>query len=250
MPKLFNSATNKRGLIVFGGEASADYGIVVSEAPTFERPTRQQTVYNVPGRSGSVVIQRDAWNDVVRKYKVWLSVLPNANLVQNVDAFAAWLNSQTGYVRLEDSFEPEVFRLAYYSGGNDISNEMMQFGECSLAFTCKAQRFYKSGEYPIEVVNGTYLNNPTRFVSKPLIHIEVASASTVQVSTGYGQAMTAAVTDYLNIDCETMNAYRLPTENKNSEISGKFMQLQPGRNGIWITGSPTLVTITPRWFTI
>jgi phage-related protein len=62
--------------------------------------------------------------------------------------------------------------------------------------------------------------------------------------------MTAAVTDYLNIDCETMNAYRLPTENKNSEISGKFMRLEPGRNGIWITGSPDLVTITPRWFTI
>ena len=249
MPKLFNIGTNKNGLIVFGGEASADYGIVVSSAPTFEKPRRKQTVYTIPGRNGAIIQQQDAWDDVTRKYKVY--ALPKfSDLPDAVEAFTGWLNSQTGYTRLEDSFEPDYYRLAYYSGGDSVANDMMQAGETTLQFTCRPERFLKSGEDPIEVVNGTYLNNPTRFVSKPLIHIEVSSPSTVQVSTGYGQAMTAAVTDYLNIDCETMNAYRLPTENKNSEISGKFMRLEPGRNGIWITGSPDLVTITPRWFTI
>ena len=73
MAKLFNLGTNKQGLIVYGGESSADYGMVVSEAPAFEAPTRKTTVYNVAGRNGAVIFQEDAWEDVMRAYKVWLA---------------------------------------------------------------------------------------------------------------------------------------------------------------------------------
>ena len=66
MAKLFNEFTNRRGLIVYGGEASSDYGMVVAEAPSFERPTRKQSVYTVPGRNGAVVFQQAAWDDVSR----------------------------------------------------------------------------------------------------------------------------------------------------------------------------------------
>lgn len=119
MSKLFNIATNKRGLIVYGGESSSDYGMVVSEAPAYERPNRKQTIYTVPGRNGAVVFQDDAWEDVVRSYNVWIAegVQP---LSVKISAFEAMLNSMKGWQRLEDSFEPDVFRLAYYSGGNDF----------------------------------------------------------------------------------------------------------------------------------
>ena len=247
MAKLFNEFTNRRGLIVYGGEASSDYGMVVAEAPSFERPTRKQSVYTVPGRMGDVVFQQDAWNDVARTYQVWLADDAEKDLVDQVDAFEAWLNSQKGYQRLEDSFEPDVFRLAYYSGGIGVSNHIMQYGEATLTFTCRPERFYKSGEQPISVVNGDNINNPTRFASKPLIHIE--GSGTVTISCG-GKTMSASVTDYINIDCEQMNAYRLPAENKNSQISGSFPTIEPGINTVGITGTVSLCTITPRYFTI
>ena len=73
MAKLFNLGTNKQGLIVYGGESSTDYGMVVSEAPAYKRPTRKQTVYTVPGRNGSIVFQEDAWEDVPRPYNVFIA---------------------------------------------------------------------------------------------------------------------------------------------------------------------------------
>ena len=247
MANLFNQFTNRRGLIVYGGEASSDYGMVVAEAPSFERPTRKQSVYTVPGRNGAVVFQQDAWEDVVRSYRVWLAENGDESLTELVDAFEAWLNSQKGYQRLEDSFEPDVFRLAYYSGGIGVSNHITQYGEATLSFTCRPERFYKSGEQPVTVVNGDKINNPTRFAAKPLIHIE--GSGTVTISCG-GKTMSASVTDYINIDCEQMNAYRLPAENKNSQISGSFPTIEPGLNTVGITGTVSLCTITPKYFTI
>ena len=247
MAKLFNLGTNKQGLIVYGGESSADYGMVVSEAPSFERPNRKQNVYTVPGRNGAVVFQQDAWDDVSRSYKVWLADDPNKDLVDQVDAIEAWLNSQKGYQRLEDNFEPDIFRLAYFSGGASFTNDLMQVGNASLKFTCRPERFYKEGEFPITVVNGSKINNSTRFDSKPLIHIE--GTGSVSFSIG-GQTMTATLTDYINIDSETMNAYRLPAENKNSSIGGSFPHIKPGINSIGTTGTITALTIVPRFFTI
>lgn len=247
MAKLFDVGTNRRGLIVYGGEASADYGMVIAEAPTFEKATRKATVYNVPGRNGSIIFQQDAFNDVGRSYKVWLAPDEGEDLADKVSAFSAWLISCTGYQRLEDSFEPDVYRLAYYNGGNDVSNELTQYGETMLTFTCRPERFLKDGETPQAVTNGSKLYNPTRFSSKPLIHIEGSGSVTITFG---GATMSATLTDYINIDCDAMNAYRLAAENMNDKISGTFPKLAPGVNTIAITGSVTKCVITPRYFTI
>lgn len=248
MPKLFDSSTNKQGVIVYGGESSGNYGMVVAEAPAYERPKRKETIYTVPGRNGVIVFQDDAWEDVTREYKVWLAEGNGASLAQKVDAFEAWLNSKKGYQRLEDNFEPDVYRLAYYSGGDGFTNNLTQYGEASLHFTCRPERFLVSGETPVTVTDGSALINPTKYASKPLIHIE-ADNQTVSVTIN-GKTITALVSDFINIDCETMDAYRLPVENKNSNISGSFPTIAPGNNTVAITGNASLVTITPRYFAI
>ena len=247
MPKLFNKSTNKQGLIVYGGEASTDYGIVVSEAPSFDKPQRQTTVFNVPGRNGSVLFQADAFNDVTRSYRTWIADYDKVDLTEAVQAFTAMLYSKKGYQRLEDSFEPDIFRLAYFSGGQEITNEMTQYGETTIQFTCRPERFLKSGEVEVEVANGDSIFNPTRFDAKPLIYIEGTDDIEIDIQ---GQTITANVDDYIYIDCERMNAYRTISENMNSEISGEFPVLKPGNNGIGITGTVTKVVITPRYYTI
>lgn len=248
MPKLFDSSTNKQGVIVYGGESSGNYGMVVAEAPAYERPKRKETIYTVPGRNRVIVFQDDAWEDVPREYKVWLAEGDGSSLTQKVDAFEAWLNSKKGYQRLEDNFEPDVYRLAYYSGGDGFTNNLTQYGEATLHFTCGPERFLKSGETPVVVTDGSVLTNPTKYASKPLIHIE-ADNQTVSVTIN-GKTITALVSDFINIDCEPMDAYRLPVENKNSNISGSFPTIAPGNNTVAITGNASLVTITPRYFTI
>ena len=248
--------TNRLGLIVWGGERSVDYGMVVDAAPTFEKPKRKTTIFNVPGRNGSVLFQQDAFEDVTRSYHIWVAEETteesggniSGTLEERVDAITAWLYSKKGYQKLEDNFEPDVYRLAYYSGGNNISNEMTQYGETTLTFTCRPERFLKAGEDPVTVSDGDTLNNPSRFASKPLIHIE--GSGNISISVGGASITARDVVDYINIDCERMNAYREPSENMNEQIQGTFPSLLSGANVITITGATTLVTITPNYFTI
>lgn len=246
---------NRDGLITYGGGSSSDYGMVVSEAPTFEQPKRKLTVFTVPGRNGSVLFEQDAFEDVVRSYKVWVAQeieedsggSISGTLAERVNAITSWLNSLSGYQELSDSFEPDVYRLAYYSGGNDVSNELMQYGETTLTFTCRPERFLVSAKDPVTVVNNSVLNNPTLFKSKPLIHIEGSGIVEVGIN---GVTIGATVDGYINIDCERLNAYRAMTENMNGSISGAFPVMEPGNNTITISGSPTLVQITPKYFII
>lgn len=247
---------NKQGLIVFGGERSDNYGMVVSEPPSFERARRKQTTFSVPGRNGVVLFQEDAWEDVPRPYNVFIPEameedsggVITGTLAQRVDEFEAMLNSKNGYQRLTDNFEPDVYRLAYYSGGDGFTNELLTVGRATLNFTCRAERFLLSGEVPVVVLNGDTLKNPTRYTSKPLIKIEATNA-TIGVTIN-GKTITAEVADYIYIDCERMNAYRLASENRNDKISGSFPTIAPGNNAVTITGTPTKVTITPNYFTI
>ncbi len=250
MAKLFDNGTNTQGVIVYGGVDSSNYGIVVGESPAFERPNRKQTIVQVPGRNGSVLFQENAWEDVTRTYNVWLDedIANNKSLADKVNEYQAALNSLTGYQMLTDNFEPDVYRLAYYSGGDSFTNEMTQYGRANLRFVCRPERFLVSGADAVEVDDGDTLTNPTPFASKPLIHIE-ASNETIEVSIG-GKTITAEVTDYINIDCERMNAYRLPVENRNNKISGTFPTIPSGSNTIGITGNYTKVEITPNWFSI
>ena len=250
MAELFDNDTNRQGLIVYGGVDSSNYGIVVGESPAFERPNRKQTIVQVPGRNGSVLFQENAWEDVTRTYNVWLDedIANNKSLADKVNEYQAALNSLTGYQMLTDNFEPDVYRLAYYSGGDQFTNEMTQYGRANLRFVCRPERFLVSGASAVEVDDGDTLTNPTPFASKPLIHIE-ASNETISVSIG-GKTITAEVTDYINIDCERMNAYRLPVENRNDKISGAFPTIPSGSNTIGITGNYTKVEITPNYFTI
>lgn len=246
MPNIFNENTNRRGLIVYGGETSSDYGIVVGEVPSFDKPTRRSNVFAVQGRNGSIIYQDGSFDDVTRSYKVWIAEEHN-DLVDKVNAVSGWLYSKTGYQRLEDSFEPDVFRLAYYNGSGNISNELMMFGETTISFTCRPERFLKSGEEVVTVVNADKIYNPTRFEAKPLIHIEGSGTVSISIS---GKALTASISDYINIDCDRLDAYRLPSENKNSTISGTFPTLIAGTNTISLTGSISKCTIQPRYFTI
>ena len=250
----YSTLTNKQGLIVWGGENSTNYGMVVSEPPAFDKPVRKQTVYKVPGRNGAIVFQEDAWEDVTRSYKVFVAEdtqydsggqAVSGTLAEKVADIAEWLYSKKGYTRLEDNFEPDYYRLAYYSGGDSFTDELIQVGEATLKFTCRPERFLKSGETAVTVTNGDTMTNPTKYASKPLIYIVGSGDVSVSIS---GVTINASVDDYIYIDCETMNAYRLASENKNSDISGAFPVLKSGVNAIATTGTITTLKITPRYF--
>ena len=81
----------------------------------------------------------------------------------------------------------------------------------------------------------------------PLIKVMGTGSGTLTIQ---GQTMNITdLVDYVYIDSEQQDVYRLPSENRNSLASGVFPKLLPGDNSITISGF-TSVEIIPRFYTL
>jgi len=100
----------------------------------------------------------------------------------------------------------------------------------------------------VEVKLFPTLNNPTDRNAKPFLKV-IGSGSGTVVLNGYVINITG-MTDYLYIDCESQNCFRLLAENKNNLITltNGFPELKPDENAVGWTGGVTKVEIVPRWW--
>ena len=147
-----------------------------------------------------------------------------------------------------DDYDPDHYRLAYFKESWDIEDRYTRLGKFDITFHCRPERFLVSGNTPVAVPTGESIFNPTGFKAKPLIHITGSGSGTLTVN---GTTMSfTGITDYLNLDCDTQDCYRLPIENKNNLMTGEFPVLKSGDNLVAFTGGITSVTITPKWWTL
>lgn len=104
----------------FNGVSSRDAGVKhVEHYPDLNRPARKVDVFSVPGRSGSVIFPQNAWEDIERQYDIFAGDGLRGTAPGKFMSISEWLNSADGYARLEDTYEPDIFRLAYSLGNYD-----------------------------------------------------------------------------------------------------------------------------------
>ena len=231
-------------MIIFNGHSSDDLGVFVEHYPYRGIPVRKFEKVSVPGRNGDLIFPEDAYENIIQSYDIYLSAkgCKTNNAARNV---ANWL-MQRGYKRLEDSYDPEIFRMAYYSGGSEIENYLNEFGRTTIEFNCMPQRWLKSGEKPISFSGSINLTNPTGFESKPLITLRGSGNVTMSVN---GNAINiAGLSEYVTLDSEIMECYK-GNENKNSSMTGKFPVLSDSNIIVLGTGI-TSAEIIPRWWAI
>lgn len=131
----------------FNGITCDSLGMVVERYPDRPFPERKQTIYQVPGRSGDLIVDEDAFANVIQEYEVYVGGSMQANLA----TIAAWLLTPPGYCVLTDTYDPTIKRLARFIGGVDFVNSLNKFGRATAQFSCKPQR------YPVTdvVISGT-----------------------------------------------------------------------------------------------
>lgn len=237
--------TSMRTCFTWNGKNSGDFGIYVQKTPKLTRAARKMQVVDVAGRNGALIFPQKAWNNVARSYVVF-SGEKTWDAERNFDAIVEWLSAE-GYCRLEDDFEPDVFRLAYFAGNVDITNLFGETGQATLDFNCKPQKFLKSGEKTITFSSGGgTLRNPTGFEAKPLITVYGSGSGTISV--GGTSVSISSIGTSVTLDCENMDAYNGST-NRNSTITAStFPVLKPGDNAVTLTGGATSAVITPRFW--
>ena len=233
--------------LTYDGQNLSAFGVYVGNTSAFKSPEREITDVVVPGRNGSLTRDENRFNNVALSYECY--VVEDAP--QNFKALQEILLSSASYRRLEDSIDPDYYRMARVHAETDfdIISTMHEQGTFQVEFDCLPQRFYKSGETAVEVTTTGTLVNPSKFTALPLIRIYGNGT----VSVGDVQITVAEHTDpYIDVDCDVRNCFYGST-NKNSFVTltdHRYPALKTGNTGVTISGSITKVEITPRWWTV
>ena len=229
------------------GVTTLDRQIVIYGGNVDEIAARDVEAVTVQGRNGVLHMDNGRWSERRQEY---LAYLPGANYPARI-AYARQTFGRVpkGYQRLEDSYNVDVFSLATFEDA--LVPESMAFrtsGLCTLAFSCRPERFLRIGEQRIRAEGPVTLVNPSGLPARPLIRVYGTGAGVLYV--GGMIVYIDALTDYVDIDSDTGDCFR-GSVNCNGDVRiQSFPILEEGTTGISFTGDITAVEITPRWWTL
>lgn len=236
-----------RNTFTFGGVSSDSLGLHIEYCPEQNRPARKMERYSVPGRNGDIIVAQDAWENIEQSYDIWggNGTINDATAVGY--SLADWLFSQNGYQRLEDTYDTQHYRRAFFEGPYDFMSVMRRRGRATITFSCDPRRFLLSGETAVTLTGTDTIDNPTSFTARPLLEVHGSGNGTIECG---GKTITiTGIYDGMILDCDAQDAY-YPGVNLNSLVSGEFPVIPGGTQTITITGGITSVEVTPNWWTL
>lgn len=224
----------------YNGTSSSTYGIFIEHRPVMSFPKRVIESIAVPGRSGNLLFDTGAYENVTVTYQVAYkgSVRPTG-----VD-IATWLY-QNDYLTLTDTYEPSYFRKAVYVSPLNVTDIINVAGRATITFDCKPQRYLLSGLTVLSPTNGSSISN----AYQPALPI-VTFTGNGTLTVGSTVVTIAGNTGTMTLDCERQTA-EVGGNNANNLItlSNGFPVLKNGSNTISWTGIST-VRVTPNWWTL
>ena len=160
------------GNFKFGEHSTKDFDLVIQAPPTYNFPDKDVSKEHIPGRNGDLIIDNNCWKNTERTYSIASVFRPGTDFISNSERLIKWLTNYKGYHRLEDSYDPDVYRLAEFSGSGSLTNYYDRATTINVTFNCKPQRYLKNGENQINF-NGpvAILENPTGYSALPEISI-------------------------------------------------------------------------------
>lgn len=203
------------GHFVYNGKKSSDFGLVVERYPSIPSGARIYDTIQIPGRSGSLTLDTNAFSNYTQSYEVYYNTQkmnPQKNAGYWAQRIRGWLAIDGGYHRLSDTYDPDTFRFARYIGGEEIENVRNRYGRFTVNFDCSPQRYFTAAyDVPEEITASASILNPY-FPAHPLIKVKLSSGQTSGTITvgDYTIQITGAQTAAgreLVIDCETGVAY-------------------------------------------
>lgn len=231
---------------IFNGESSLDHGAYIGGQNTFDAPKRDIIKVKIPGRNGDLVYDNGRWLNIEVPY----NLVVMKDFINNANEIRSWLTSPIGYCRLEDTYNPDFFRMARLADEIKFTTSAFnKTGKAQIIFDCKPQRWLKSGEQKISVQNGGSIYNPTRYSSAPLIKVTCNGGGVLSV--GDYTITISDISTYINIDSDIQDCYNENVSmNANVVLSNGFPLLNSGSTIISWTGDISAVEIIGRWYTI
>jgi phage-related protein len=226
------------------GKSSRDFGVFLIDGNIFDFPKRDVEFLNVPGRSGSLTIDKGRWDniDITYTFATYGKDAPT-----KLNAWKDFLLTNTGYLKIETSVEPNIYREGVYKGASSPRVSMLGGGGyMDVTFSCMPQKWLKANcedDDRIDITNNLMLRNPTNYDARPLLNVSAGNGGGyVQfdnyvhdniANTDYRIArskLTITVTNNMWIDCETGDAF------KGTTVYTPYVQLTEGSGFPVISG--------------
>lgn len=177
----------------FDGVSSRTYGVYITGEAVYNAPERDVEMIAIPGRNGSFALDKGRFENIEVSYPAGIFADAESDFAEAVSDFRNFLCSRNGYVRLQDEYNPNEYRMAVYKSGLEVTPAQLKAGEFNIVFECKPQRWLTSGESEITV--GEYQevagedNAPYLFRSSPQFSDEYDTErdEIVGVSVGFNQ---------------------------------------------------------------
>lgn len=226
------------------GKSSRDFGVFLIDGNIFDFPKRDVEFLNVPGRSGSLTIDKGRWDNIDITYTF---ATYDKDAPTKLNAWKDFLLANTGYQKIETSVEPDVYRQGVYKGASSPRISMLGGGGyMDVTFSCMPQKWLKANSEDddrIDIANNLTLRNPTNYDARPLLNVSAGDGGGyVQfdnyvhdntTNTDYRIArskLTITATNNMWIDCETGDAF------KGTTVYTPYVQLTEGSGFPVISG--------------
>ena len=238
-----------RQYLSFAGKSSKDFLLYLSGPGVYDSPAADVESTSVLGRNGDILTEnakagRRRYQNVDIKYKAFfLNGLP-----AKTAAVKAWLLSPVGYQKLQDTYDPDFFRMAVCTDALEFDVTAQKAAEMKLTFNCKPQRWSVDGQRAIRLDGRSTLKNPFAFPAQPIFKVYGDSGGKLYV--GEEKIIIHSIKDYVLLNCETHNAYNAVGFCNETILSEDFPELPEGKTTITWTGGITAVEVTPRWWTL
>lgn len=238
-----------RQYLSFAGKSSKDFLLYLSGPGVYDSPAADVESTSVPGRNGDIITEnartgRRRYQNVDIKYKAFFF----NGLPAKTAAVKAWLLSPIGYQKLQDTYDPDFFRMAVCKDALEFDVTAQKAAEMELTFNCKPQRWSVDGQKAIRLDSRSTLKNPFAFPAQPIFKVYGDSGGELYV--GEEKITIHSIKDYVLLNCETHNAYNASGFCNETIFSDDFPELPEGKTQITWTGGITAVEVTPRWWTL
>lgn len=243
-----------RDFLTIGDLSTLAYDAIITAKDVDAIPEKEVEVIEIPGRNGDMVIDHGTYKNVQISYTFFFADKNHAR------AFMADVATLSGYVRIEDSEYPDEYRMARLVNGDSVARLGWNHEKATvtLVFSCKPQRWLKSGEMAIKFVRTTSstssanrIFNPSTMAARPIFHV-ISHTGACQFYANNNKALFSVgeQAPELYVDMELLDAY-LPNGTTANNYVGFYQDnldaIKYGENSIF-TNAPCEYEVIPRWW--
>lgn len=161
-----------RQYLSFAGKSSKDFLLYLSGPGVYDSPAADVESTSVPGRNGDIISEnaragRRRYQNVDIKYEAFFF----NGLPAKTAAVKSWLLSPVGYQKLQDTYDPDFFRMAVCTEAMEFDVTAQKAAKMDLVFNCKPQRWSVEGQRTVRLESRSNLMNPFAFPSQPVFKV-------------------------------------------------------------------------------